>query len=427
MSRSLRRAVNATGVIIHTNLGRSPLGPALVEAIAGVAGSYCNLEIDEASSERTSRERHVAGLLADLAGAEAATVVNNNAAAVLLTLTALAAGRRVLCSRGELVEIGGSFRLPEVLACSGAALVEVGTTNHTHLEDYAAALSAWASPTTECQMPDSKCQIGGQEASPQKSSTECVAAIIKIHPSNFRVAGSASEVPLAALVELARARGILTIFDVGSGLVLPIEGACFEREPVVRQAIAEGADVVTFSTDKLMGGPQGGAIVGRRALIDRIRAHPLKRAVRVGKLTLAGLEAALRAHEAPGGPDTITMRLIRRPVAELEQEGRALAAAIGGVAPAWKASLEPDESSIGGGSLPGETVPTVVLWLDAPGREANVLDEQFRAHEPPIFGRFRRSRFGLDLRTLLPGDPQDILACIERLATETQRAPRRQR
>jgi len=394
-SRSLRRVVNATGIIIHTNLGRSPLSPDMVRSIAEVAGAYCNLEIDEASSERTSRERHVAGLLARLAGAEAATVVNNNAAAVLLALTALAAGRRVLCSRGELVEIGGSFRLPDVLGCSGATLVEIGTTNHTRLEDYAAAL------------------------------TDGVAAIIKIHPSNFRVVGSASEVALPPLAELARRKGVLLIFDAGSGLLLPAEGPTFEREPVVRQAVAEGADVVTFSTDKLLGGPQGGAIVGRRALIDRIRAHPLKRAVRVGKLTLAGLEAALRAHEAAEGPGTITMRLIRRPLAELEQEARALAAAIRGVAPAWKASLEPDESSIGGGSLPGETVPTVVLCLDAPGREANELDDLFRANEPPIFGRFRRSRFGLDARTLLPGDAADIVACVARLVSysETRNMP----
>jgi len=384
---SLRRVVNATGVIIHTNLGRSPLTPAVCEAMAEVARGYCNLEVDVASGERSKREVHVGGLLARLAGAEAATVVNNNAAAVVLTLTALASGQRVVCSRGELVEIGGSFRLPEIIACSGATMVEVGTTNHTRLSDYEAVL------------------------------TQGTAAVLKIHPSSFRVIGFTSEVPLKPLAEVARRAGALLIFDAGSGLILPAEGPPFTDEPVVRQAVADGADIVTFSTDKLLGGPQGGGIVGRRALVERISRHPLKRAVRVGKLTLAGLEAALRAHLQPGGvPDTVTMGLIRRPVAELEREAEALAAAIRDAAPAWKTSVEPDESSIGGGSLPGETVPTLVLWLEAPDLAADALDRAMRHGEPPIFGRFRRGRFGLDLRTLLPGDADDVAACIARLA-----------
>jgi len=387
---SLRRTVNATGVIIHTNLGRSPLGPAVCEAILGVAGGYCNLEVDVASGERSKREAHVAALLARLAGAEAATVVNNNAAAVVLTLTALAAGQRVVCSRGELVEIGGSFRLPEIIACSGATMVEVGTTNHTRLSDYEAAL------------------------------TDGTAAILKIHPSNFRVLGFTSEVPLEPLAALARRTGCILIFDAGSGLLLPAPQPVFASEPVVRQAVADGADVVTFSTDKLLGGPQGGGIVGRRSLIERLSRHPLKRAVRVGKLTLAGLEATLRAHLDPAGPDTVTMRLIRRPVAELEADAQSLADAIRRVAPAWATSAEHDESSVGGGSLPGETIPTVVLWLEAPGLATDALDAAFRANEPPIFGRFRKGRFGLDLRTLLPTDAADIVACTERLTRPTQ-------
>lgn len=384
---SLRRVINATGVIIHTNLGRAPQAlPQGFGAIAEVIKGYCNLEVDVATGERSHRDLHVAGLLTRLTGAEAATVVNNNAAAVVLALTALAAGQRVVCSRGELVEIGGSFRLPEIIACSGAHLVEVGTTNHVRISDYQAALT-----------PDT-------------------AAILKIHPSNFRIVGFASEVPVKDLADLAHRCGTLLIFDAGSGLLLPSDEPVFANEPVVRQAVNDGADIVTFSTDKLLGGPQGGGIVGRRDLLQRINRHPLKRAVRVGKMTLAALEAALQVHLRPGAPATAVMSLIRRPLKDLEREARKLSRAIARVAPEWKRSIEPDEASIGGGSLPGETVPTVVLWLEAPGLAADALDRAFRLNEPPIFGRFRKGRFGLDLRTLLPGDARDVVACAARLA-----------
>jgi L-seryl-tRNA(Ser) seleniumtransferase len=384
---SLRRVVNATGVIIHTNLGRAPLTAEALDAIREVGGAYCNLEVDLGTGDRSKRELHVAALLCRLTGAEAATVVNNNAAAVLLTLTALAAGQRVLCSRGELVEIGGSFRMPDVVACSGATMVEVGTTNHTRLADYEAALS------------------------------DGTAAILKTHRSNFRLVGFGSEVPVAPLAEFAHRVGARLLFDAGSGVLLPSEEPAFAEEPVIRQAISDGADVVTFSTDKLLGGPQGGAIVGRRALVERISRHPLKRAMRVGKLTLAGLEATLRAHLRPGGvADTVVMRLIRAPVEELERAAEALVAAVGQAAPAWRATAERDEAFIGGGSLPGEAVPTVVVWLEAPGLAADALGAAFRRHEPPVFGRYRRGRFGLDVRTLLPGDADAIAACAAGLA-----------
>jgi len=386
---SLRRAVNGTGVIIHTNLGRAPLSPAIIEAIGQVARGYCNLEVDVATGQRSHRDPHVGHLLARLAGAEAATVVNNNAAAVVLALSALCSGQRVLCSRGELVEIGGSFRLPEIIACSGAQMVEVGTTNHTRLADYEAAL------------------------------TVDTAAILRIHASNFRIVGFTSDTPLPDLADLARHRGVALIFDAGSGLLLPAEGPPFTHEPVVRQAVADGADIVTFSTDKLLGGPQAGAIVGRKALIQRINRFPLKRALRVGKLTLAGLEAALRAHLAGADhPDTMAMRLILRPLADIEAEAARLAEAIRDAAPGWTASPEPDESSIGGGSLPGETLPTVVLWIEAPTLPPDALGAALRADEPPIFGRYRRGRFGLDLRTMLPGDADDVVASVRRLAAE---------
>jgi len=384
---SLRRVVNATGVVIHTNLGRSPLSAAIREAISEVSRGYCNLEVDVATGERTKRELHVAGLLARLAGAEAATVVNNNAAAVVLSLTALASGQRVVCSRGELVEIGGSFRLPEIIACSGAKMVEVGTTNHTRLSDYERAL------------------------------TDDVAAILKTHRSNFRIIGFTSEVELSDLADLARRARVLLIFDAGSGMLLPSGNPVFASEPVIRQAVAAGADIVTFSTDKLLGGPQGGAIVGRRSLLERINRHPLKRAVRVGKLTLAALEAAVRAHMHQP-PATVTMGIINRPLEAVERQARDLAEAIAAVAPSWGCEVEPEDSSIGGGALPGETIPTMVVWLEAPGLGPDDLGRAFREHEPPIFGRFRHGRFGLDARTLLPGDADDIVACVRRLAEQ---------
>jgi len=387
---SIRRVVNATGVIIHTNLGRSPIAPQAVEAMSQVAAAYCNLEMDVATGERSHREDHVAGLLARLAGAEAATVVNNNAGAVVLTLTALAAGRHVICSRGELVEIGGSFRLPEIIACSGARMVEVGTTNHTRLADYEAAL------------------------------TSDTAAVLKIHPSNFRLVGFTSDTPLKPLAELAHRFGCLLIYDVGSGLLLPGDLPVFAAEPVVRQAIADGADIVTFSTDKLLGGPQGGGIVGRSELVARIRRHPLRRALRTSKVTLAGLEATLRAHLHAGAPATVTMDLISKPLADIEREAATLADAIRAAAPGWKVAVEPDEASIGGGSLPGETLPTAVVWLEAEGLDAAALDAAFRANEPPVFGRFRKGRFGVDARTLLPGDAGDIAACVARLGGSIQ-------
>ena len=384
--RSLRRVINATGVVLHTNLGRSPLSEAAVDAVAEAAGAYCNLEIDLADGERSKRYLHVADLLARLTGAEAATVVNNNAAAVFLMLAALADGRRVICSRGELVEIGGSFRMPDVIARSGATMVEVGTTNKTHLRDYEAALA------------------------------DDTAAILKSHRSNFRIVGFTSEIDIAPLAAVAHKARCLVLFDAGSGLLAPIDGPAFAHEPVIRQAVADGADVVTFSTDKLLGGPQGGAIVGRASLIDQINRHPLKRAFRVGKLTLAGLEATLRAHLTPSAPDTVTMALIRCPVAKLERDATDLAATIAAAAPGWTTSVEPDESSIGGGSLPGETLPTVVVWLEAPDLPADELGTALRTGEPSILGRYRRGRFGLDLRTLLPGDADDIVAAIANLA-----------
>jgi len=382
---SLRRVINATGVIIHTNLGRAPLPPAIADAIAEIGRSYCNLELDLADGERSKRDLHVSGLLARLAGAEDATLVNNNAGALVLALAALAAGQHVVCSRGELVEIGGSFRLPDVIACSGATMTDVGTTNHTRIADYETAL------------------------------TDDTAAILKTHPSNFRLVGFTSHVDVAPLAQLARRAGIPLIYDAGSGLLLPAQGDPFTHEPVIRQAIADGADIVTFSTDKLLGGPQGGAIVGRRALIERINRHPLKRAFRVGKLTLAGVEATLHAHLHTHAPDTITMALIRRPIDQLKKHAQRLATRIRRAAPDWTVTVESDEASVGGGSLPGETIPTHVIWIEAPQMPADALGAAFRANEPPIMGRYRRGHFGLDSRTLLPPDTDDILAAVHKL------------
>ncbi|MBI2017281.1 MAG: L-seryl-tRNA(Sec) selenium transferase, partial [Candidatus Rokubacteria bacterium] len=296
---SLRPVINATGVVLHTNLGRALLSPLALERLVAVAPAYSNLELDLATKERGSRYSHVEGLLTRLAGAEDALVVNNNAAAVLLALETLAHGREVIVSRGELIEIGGEFRIPDIMLRSGALLREVGTTNRTHLSDYAEAIG----PST--------------------------ALLLKVHTSNYRVVGFTADVASRELVELGRARGIPVMEDLGSGSLLDLRPYGFPYEPTVPEAVAAGLDLVSFSGDKLLGGPQAGIVVGRRDLVGRLKKNPWNRALRIDKLTIAALEATLYAYEAGTARETIpTLRMLTEPVADVLRRARRVLRAV---------------------------------------------------------------------------------------------------
>lgn len=361
--------INATGVIVHTNLGRAPLSAAARRAMDAVAAGYSNLEYDLDAGGRGSRYVHAEALLCKLTGAEAALVVNNNAGAVFLALSALARDREVVISRGQLVEIGGGFRIPDVLRQSGARLVEVGTTNRTHLRDFAAAL------TLE------------------------TALLLRVHSSNFKQIGFTAEVALAEMVTLAHSNGCLVVDDLGSGTLLDTARYGLTPEPTVQESVAAGADLVTFSGDKLLGGPQAGLIVGRAALVAQLREHPLARALRVDKSTLAALQATL-LHYARGEDEREipVWRMIATPLEALAARAEALAAALRdhGV----PASVVSTTSTIGGGSLPGETLPTraVALAVAAPDAFAAAL----RRGDPPVVGRIVEDQLLLDLRTVVP-------------------------
>lgn len=357
---SLRDVINATGVILHTNLGRAPLAPEAAQAAARAASSYTNLEYDLKRGTRGSRQAHVEPLLKEISGAQAAMAVNNNAAAVLLALTALAGHGEVLVSRGQLVEIGGSFRVPDILAAAGARLVEVGTTNRTRLADYEGA-------------------IGAQTA-----------ALLRVHPSNFRTIGFVEEVGIAALCQLGEKRGLPVIDDLGSGAVEPIGD-----EPTLGASVASGASVVCCSADKLLGGPQAGLLVGTAAAIESCRTHPLARAVRIDKMQLAALEATLRLHRDRGGNATPVTSMIGAEGAKLEARAGALAAQIG-----ERAAVTGGASRAGGGSLPGVELKGPVCVIDAGPEGAELLASRLRGCEPPILARIKDGRLLLDPRTM---------------------------
>jgi L-seryl-tRNA(Ser) seleniumtransferase len=364
---SLRPVINASGVIIHTNLGRAPLSQAALAAMQAVGAGYSNLEYDLEAGERGSRSVHLASLLCRLSGAEAALAVNNNAAAVYLALSALAAGREVIVSRGQAVEIGGGFRIPDVLRQSGAALVEVGTTNRTYLQDYAAAIG------------------------------ERTALLMRIHTSNFRLTGFVHETSLAELAALGRARGVPVLDDLGSGTLLPTARYGLAPEPTVQESVAAGADLVTFSGDKLLGGPQAGLIVGRAALVERLRRHPLARALRVDKTTIAGLEATLLAYLRGRATEEIPIwRMIAADIAGLQARAGRLAAALG----PGHAEVVASSAAVGGGSLPGETLPSAAVAL--PGSDPDRLAARLRRGDPPVVGRIAEGRVLLDMRSVLP-------------------------
>lgn len=367
---SLRRVINATGVVLHTNLGRAPLAPAAVEQVAEVAAGYSNLEYDLADGRRGSRGAHVEDLLRQLSGAEAALAVNNNAAAVMLALAALAGDGEVLVSRGELVEIGGSFRIPDILAHSGATLVEVGTTNRTRLADYAAAIG------------------------------ERTTAILRVHQSNFRIVGFTEQPGAEELAALARERGIAMVDDPGSGALGEVLG-----EPTVRAAVEAGADLVCCSGDKLLGGPQAGLLFGRSKAIERCKSHPLARAMRLDKLQLAGLEATLRLHRDHGPSALPALAMIEAPEQELRLRAEAMAAAIGAGAAVGRVSGAP-----GGGSLAGVALEGPACWVDPGEVGADALLTRLRENEPPVIARIVDDQVVLDPRTM--SDQETTIAAV---------------
>jgi L-seryl-tRNA(Ser) seleniumtransferase len=388
---SLCRVVNATGVIIHTNLGRSPLAAAAQEQLLQVAAHYSNLEYDLARGERGSRQEHLEGLLQELTGAQAALVVNNNAAAVLLALNTLARSREVIISRGQLVEIGGSFRLPEIMTVSGALLREVGTTNKTYLHDYERAI------------------------------TSETAVLLRVHPSNFRILGFTREVSLPELVALGRSYDLPVLEDLGSGCLLDLSRYGLEKEPTVQETLAAGADLVLFSGDKLLGGPQAGLALGSREVVARLRQNPLTRALRPDKLTLAALEATLRLYlEEPQAVAALpTLKMLTRPVAALARQARALARVMRRRwGPRLKVEVRPSEARVGGGALPQASLPSRALALELPPLAPHQLESRLRQAQPPVIARVEQGSLLLDLRTILPEDQSALLAALEGVLAE---------
>ena len=364
-SPSLRRVVNATGVLVHTNLGRAPLAEAAIARVVEVAGGYSNLEYDLARGERGSRQDHLAELLARLTGAEAALVVNNNAAAVLLALAALAEGREVVVSRGELIEIGDGFRIPDVLARSGARLVEVGTTNRTRASDYARAVG-----------PDT-------------------AVLLRVHQSNFRVVGFSEQPRLSELAAVARQHEIPLVDDLGSGALAPIGD-----EPTPAESLRAGADLVCFSGDKLLGGPQAGVVVGRVDLVERLRRHPLQRALRADKLTLAALEGTLSLALDPSTRDEVPiLRMLHEPIERVRERAERLAGLVGG-------EVEETVARVGGGALPLAEIPSAACAVE------EGLAEALRLGEPSVVAVVRDGRTLLDCRTLTDAEVDEVAAAV---------------
>ncbi len=376
----LRRVINATGVILHTNLGRAPLSPEALAAMEDVSRGYANLEFDLKSGSRGSRHVHVEGLLCRLTGAEAALVVNNNAAAVLLGLTALAKRKEVIVSRGQAVEIGGGFRIPDVMRQSGAKLVEVGTTNRTYAADFEQAIT----PRT--------------------------AALMRVHSSNFRLVGFISEVSLEELVDIGKKHHLLVLDDLGSGCFLDTTVYRLAPEPMVQQSVKAGVALTFFSGDKLVGGPQAGIIVGRKEYIEKLKRHPLARAVRIDKTRLAGLAVTLRHYLKEEAVAKIPVwRMIAAPLEEIEKRAGLWAKALGDLA-----EIMPGETMIGGGSLPGGTLPTHLLAFG--GRDVKAIAERLRLRDVPVVGRIEKDKLLLDPRSVLPEEDIIVIAALKSLA-----------
>jgi L-seryl-tRNA(Ser) seleniumtransferase len=390
---SLRRVINATGVILHTNLGRAPLAAAAARRVSELATGYTNLEYDLTEGARGRRDVHAERLLCRLTGAEAAVVVNNNAAATLIVLAALATGREVVISRGELVEIGGGFRVPDVMGQSGALLREVGTTNRTRSADYAAAIG------------------------------DKTALILRVHPSNFRIEGFTERPRLDELVAIGRRFNVLVAEDLGSGWLGSQGGGvpadlsadlALGEEPIVGDSLAAGADVVMFSGDKLLGGPQAGIIAGREPVISTIRRHPLMRAMRVDKMTYAALEGTLQEYAAARAADTVpVVRMLSMSADAIRSRSEVLVSSVAGSA--ITAEIVSGFSTVGGGSAPGSALPTQLVALSHPSLCASELEARLRGGDPPVIARIENDRVMIDLRTVMP-EEDELLQQIVRSA-----------
>ncbi|HEY3374983.1 MAG TPA: L-seryl-tRNA(Sec) selenium transferase [Candidatus Aquicultor sp.] len=383
---SLKRVINATGVVIHTNLGRSILSKDAIEAVVMAAGNYSNLEFDLEKGARGSRHSHVEAVLTKITGSEAGMVVNNNASAVLLALSALSNGKESICSRGQLVEIGGSFRIPDVMRQSGAILREVGTTNKTYIDDFRAAV------------------------------TENTALIMKVHTSNYRIVGFTAEPSLEEMVALGDELGIAVMEDLGSGVLLDLSKYGVPYEPTVQESVRAGVDVITFSGDKLLGGPQAGIIVGKAEFINKMKKHPLARAVRVDKMTLAALEATLRDYLDMDNvrEKNPTIRMLTMQLDELDARAKTLAeqltSTLGGD---YIVRTEPEVSRVGGGSLPLAELPTVVVSLTPTFASINAVEEALRRNDPPVIVRIKEGSALLDPRTIQEGEDDEVLAAFD--------------
>ena len=379
-----RRAVNATGIILHTGLGRAVLSARAIEQVQATLRGYSVLQADRTTGKRSRRDEQIEWLLKQLTGAEAATVVNNNAAATAIVLNTVAKGREVIVSRGQLVEIGGSFRLPDVMAFSGARLVEVGTTNKTHPRDYENAI------------------------------TENTAAILRVHPSNYKIQGFSSEVPLDTLVEIAHRHNLVMIDDVGAGALVDFSQFGFEPEPTLPESIRMGADITTSSADKLIGSSQGGIILGRKALIEKVRKNQFARIVRVGKLTMAVLEATLKLFldEAVALREVPTLQMLRRSAEQIREHAERLASQLREKALAAEVATASGFSQMGSGSLPTQNLATTLVTITPQKTSADSLARQLRLHETPVFTRIQSDQVLLDPRTLREGDDAIVIEAV---------------
>ncbi len=386
---SLKRVINASGIIVHTNLGRAPLCEEAIASVVEVARYYSNLEFNLVKGERGNRYSHVEGLLKEITGAEAGFVVNNNAAAVLLCLNTLATGKEVIISRGELIEIGGSFRIPEIMSQSGAKLVEVGTTNRTHLRDY------------------------------QEAINEQTAVILKAHTSNFRVVGFTAEVEVSDLNTLGREYDIAVMLDMGSGNLVKAASFGLRDEPIAQDAVKSGMDIVTFSGDKLLGGPQAGIILGKKKYIQALRRNPLSRALRIDKLTLAALEATLRTYvfKPEHIDDLPVMRMLMASESVLKKRARTLTRLLAKHNTDLAVAVVKDNSQVGGGAYPLDDVPTWAVAIDPSPMTVNDFEYLLRTCNPPIISRISKDKVLLDMRTVFPDEISLIAESISIVVT----------